>query len=148
MPHTRIFIGSSGAARSQAKAVVKKFESSTVEFLPWWEAFTAGTTLLENLEAIRDRVDAAVLIMSPESESTIRGNAVQIPNLNVLFEFGYFLGRLGKTHVAMMKYGEFYLPSDLGGYTHVFGSKYFKRGAVTQVGKRTQGEFGRWIALV
>ena len=95
MPKTTIFIGSSAAARSQAKAFAHKFEGPTLTFLPWWEAFTAGRTLLEDLDEIKDRVDAAILLMSPESESTIRGNTVQIPNLNVLFELGFLSGHLG-----------------------------------------------------
>lgn len=146
MPVTRIFIGSSTAAKSQAKAVVAKFQSNTVKFLPWWDAFTAGRTLLEDLDHIHNKVDAAILLFSPEAESVVRGNSVQTPNLNVLFEFGYFYGVLGKENVAMLKYGDFYLPSDLGGYIHIFGSTYFKRGAVVQVGKRTESEFGRWVA--
>lgn len=148
MPKTRVFIGSSGAARAQAKAIVKRLENPTLEFLPWWEAFTAGRTLLENLEAIQGQVDAAVLMMSPESETTIRRKLVTVPNLNVLFEFGYFYGHFGKTRVAMIRYGEFYLPSDLGGYTHIFGSATFKRGAAVPVSRRTASEFERWLALV
>jgi hypothetical protein len=30
----------------------------------------------------------------------------------------------------------------------MFGSTFFKRGKVVQVGKRTEGEFGRWLAAV
>ena len=148
MPKTRVFIGSSGAARSQAKLIVRRFENATLEFLPWWDAFVPGTTLLDNLDAIADRVDAAVLVMSPESEAVIRGSTVQIPNLNVLYEFGFFYGRLGKRRVAMIKYGDFYLPSDLGGYTHVFGSRIFKRGATVPVATRTRTDFERWLAGV
>lgn len=148
MPETRIFIGSSAAARSQAKAVVKKFQGPAIEFLPWWDAFTAGRTLLEDLDNIKNRVDAALLLFSPEAESIVRGNTVQVPNLNVLYEFGYFYGCLGGSKVAMLKYGDFYLPTDLGGYIHIFGSSYFKRSAVVQVGKRTAREFERWIAQV
>lgn len=149
MPKTTLFIGSSSAARSQAKAVVRKFTSATLEFLPWWDdAFTAGRTLLEELDNIKDKVDGAVLLFSPEAESTVRGKPVWTPNLNVLFEFGYFYGHFGKEKVAMMKYGDFYLPSDFGGYIHIFGSEFFKRGAVVQVGKRTSREFSNWIAKV
>ena len=101
---------------------------------------------MEDLDQIRSTVDGALLLFAPEAESTVRGNAVQIPNLNVLFEFGYFYGYLGKKKVAMLKYGNFYLPSDLGGYIHISGSTFFKRGAVVQVGKRTESEFSRWIA--
>ena len=146
MPTTRIFIGSAAAAKSQAKAVVEHFSSATLKFVPWWNSFTAGRTLLEDLDHIRNKVDAALLLFSPEAESTIRGNAIQVPNLNVLFEFGYFYGHFGKTKVAMLKYGDFYLPSDLGGYIHIFGSKFFRRGAVVKVGKRTEDEFERWVS--
>ena len=149
MPKTTLFIGSSSAARSQAKAVVKKFSSPTLEFLPWWgDAFTAGRTLLEELDSIKDKVDGAVLLFSPEAESNVRGKTVWTPNLNVLFEFGYFYGQFGKEKVAMMKYGDFYLPSDFGGYIHIFGSEFFKRGAVAKIGKRTEREFSNWIAKV
>lgn len=146
MPQTRIFVGSSSAAKSQARAIVKAFASPTLTFLPWWEAFTAGRTLLEDLDRVRARVDGALLLFSPESTTSIRRKKYAVPNLNVLFEFAYFYGHFGRQKVAMLKYGEFYLPSDLGGYIHLFGSRFFKRGAMVKVGKRTTNEFGRWIA--
>ena len=146
MPETRIFVGSSSAAKSQARAIVRVFASPTLTFLPWWEAFTAGRTLLEDLDQVRGRVDGALLLFSPESTTSIRRKKYAVPNLNVLFEFAYFYGHFGRQKVAMLKYGEFYLPSDLGGYIHLFGSKFFKRGAVVKVGKRTTNEFGHWIA--
>ena len=148
MPKTRIFIGSSAAARPQAKAFARKLEGPALEFLPWWEAFTAGRTLLEDLDEIKDRIDGAILVMSPESETTIRGNEVAIPNLNVLFELGFFAGHLGRRRVAMVRYGDFYLPSDLAGHVHISGSRTFKRGGVVRVGKRTIADFGRWIEQV
>lgn len=146
MPQTRIFLGSSSAAKSQARAAVKAFSSPTLTFLPWWEAFTAGRTLLEDLDRVRARVDGAILLFSPESTTSIRRKKYDVPNLNVLFEFAYFYGHFGRQKVALLKYGEYYLPSDLGGYIHIFGSKFFKRGAVAKVGKRTTTEFGRWIS--
>jgi len=145
MPKTTIFIGSSSAAKSQAKELVKALTSSTLNFLPWWEAFTPGKTLLEELDAIRDKVDGALLIFSPESETVIRKEKKFVPNLNVLFEFGYFYGHFGKQKVAMVKYGDFFLPSDFGGYIWITGSKFFKRGAVVQVGMRTETDFKKWI---
>lgn len=145
MPKTTLFLGSASAAKSQAKAVADALKSDGVDFLPWWDAFTPGRTLLEELDAIRAKVQGAILLFSPEAESTVRGNKVQTPNLNVLFEFGYFYGRFGKSRVAMLKYGDFYLPSDFGGYIHVSGSSFFKRGAVVKVGKRTITEFQRWV---
>lgn len=131
MPTTTIFIGSSSAAKSQARAVIRKFTGRTLKFLPWWDAFTAGRTLL---------------LFSPESTTRIRNKKYNVPNLNVLFEFAYFYGHFGRKKVAMLKYGEFYLPSDLGGYIHISGSRFFKRGAVVQVGKRTSTELERWVS--
>jgi predicted nucleotide-binding protein len=148
VPVTNVFVGSSAAARSQAKAVIARFAGPALAFLPWWDAFAPGCTLLEDLDAICGTVDAALLLFSPESETTIRGSKVAIPNQNVLFEFGYFSGRLGRGKVAMLKYGEFYLPSDFGGYVHLFGSASFKRGKTVPIGKRTDREFARWIAQI
>src|SRR5438128_1927335 len=108
MPRTTLFIGSSSAAKSQAKAIVEHFKSPTLAFLPWWDdTFTAGRTLLEELENVKAKVDGAVLLFSPEAEATVRGNTVWTPNLNVLFEFGYFYGHFGTEKVAMLKYGDF-----------------------------------------
>jgi len=145
MPKTTLFIGSSSAAKSQAKAVVKALSSDTLEFLPWWDAFTPGKTLLEELDAIRGKVDGALLLFSPEAETVIRKDKKFVPNLNVLFEFGYFYGHFGKQKVAMLKYGEFFLPSDFGGYIWIPGSTFFKRSAVVQVGEGTKTAFKKWI---
>ncbi len=146
MPETVIFVGSSSAARAQAKAVIAAFTGPTLRFVPWWEAFTAGRTLLEELDAVRARVDGALLLFSPDATAVVRRAKVRTPNLNVLFEFGYFYGHFGKARVAMLKYGEYYLPSDLGGYIHIFGSKSFRRGDAVKVGERTRAEFTRWVA--
>jgi predicted nucleotide-binding protein len=93
-------------------------------------------------------VDAALLVFSPESTTRIRNKRQDVPNLNVLFELGYFYGHFGETKVAMLKYGDFYLPSDLGGYIHIAGSSRFRRGAAVPVGKRTTGEFERWVSAL
>jgi predicted nucleotide-binding protein len=146
MPTTKLFIGSSSAAKSQAKRIVTELSSATVKFIPWWTAITAGQLLLDELEAIKDDVDGAVLVFSPESESKIRGAKKALPNLNVLFEFGYFFGGFERKKVAMIRYGDFYLPSDFGGYQWIHGSAGFRRGGVQAVGQRTKNEFNKWIA--
>lgn len=148
MPQTIIFLGSSSAARSQAKAILNKFSSPTLKFLPWWEIFTPGRTLIEELDAIRGKVNGAILLFTPESTTIIRNRTREISNLNVLFEFGYFYGCLGKQRVAMIKYGDLYLPSDFDGYIHIFGSESFRRSGSIPVSKRTTNEFTRWIQQV
>lgn len=48
----------------------------------------------------------------------------------------------------MLKYGDFYLPSDFGGYIYINGSTSFKRSYAVPIGKRTENEFNKWIALL
>lgn len=48
--------------------------------------------LLEELTRIRKHAHRAILILSPEFKTEIRGSEHAIPNLNVLFEFGFFYG--------------------------------------------------------
>jgi hypothetical protein len=72
MPKITIFLGSSSAAKSQAKAIVRALSGPTLEFLPWWEMFTPGRMLLEELDEIRVRVNGALLLFSPESTTNIR----------------------------------------------------------------------------
>jgi predicted nucleotide-binding protein len=146
MPNVKIFIGSSTAAKSQAKAIVKAYTSATVSFVPWWDEFTPGSTLLDELDKIRSKVHGALLVFSPEAPAIMRGNSIAIPNLNVLFEFGYFYSHFGPQKVAMAKYGDFFLPSDLSGYIHIRGSQFFKTGAVALPGKKTKTDFDKWIA--
>ena len=78
-------------------------------------------------------------------ETDVRGHKRAIPNLNVLFEFGFFYSALGKEKVAVVRYGDIYLPSDLDGYIHITGSKHFTRGRAVSVGKLTKTEFDRWL---
>ncbi len=146
MPTTKIFIASSGIAKNQANAIIKAFTSATLEFLPWWDSFTPGRTLLGDLDGIKNKVDGALILLSPEAPATMRGNSVAIPNQNVLFEFGYFYGALGPQKVGVIKYGEYYLPSDLGGYIHIAGSEFFQPNKVAQIGKRTTAAFNKWVA--
>lgn len=145
----RIFVASSSAAKRQAKVFVEYFDSPEITFIPWWDVFTAGRTLLEELDRIVHSVNAALLFITPEA-SFINTNGTEIvtPNLNVLFEFGYFYNALGKDKVALIKYSKVDLPSDLNGYIHITGSKFFQRNNSVSVGKRTETEYRRWISAM
>lgn len=142
MSKTTIFLGSSSAAKSQAKAIIEELSSPTLDFLPWWDAFTPGqTSVLEGLDQIREKVNGALLLFTPELPTIIRKRDCEIPSLNVLFELGYFYGHFGKGKVAMLKYGDIYIPSNLAGYIYISGSKEFKRRKSIPVSKRTKNQF-------
>jgi predicted nucleotide-binding protein len=142
----KIFVGSSTGAKSQAKKFMEGCRHSNVKYLPWWEQFTTGSTLLDELDKIRKSVSAAILMLTPEASSTnAKGTEIVVANQNVLFEFGYLYAALGKSNVALAKYGSINLPSDLGGYIHIFGSKFFKHGAAVPVGAKTKAGFDQWL---
>ena len=102
----KIFVGSSSGAKSQAKRFMEVCTHPNIQYLPWWEQFTAGRTLLEELDRIRNTIDGAILLITPEiSAQTNRGGEQILVNQNVLFEFGYFYAALGKQKVALAKYG-------------------------------------------
>jgi predicted nucleotide-binding protein len=140
-----LFLASSTAAKPIAKALMAHLSNDRVSFLPWWEAFTPGRTLLDELDSIRKRADGAVLVLTPESEAVVRGRQVHIPNLNVLFEFGFMYGCFQRSRVAVVKYGDLYLPSDLDGYIHIAGSRSFHNKGRPAISQRTAKEFGRWL---
>jgi predicted nucleotide-binding protein len=148
VPDIKIFVGSSGAARNQAKLLIKDLASTTITFLPWWDTFTPTRTLLEDLEATSKKIHAALLIFTPEFPATVRGNNVALPNQNVMFEFGFFTGVLGRSNVAMVRYGEPYLPSDLGAYIHITGSTFFKPSHVVPTSKKTRSDFQKWATFI
>ncbi|MNB92775.1 putative nucleotide-binding protein containing TIR-like domain protein [compost metagenome] len=141
----KLFVASAAAAKTQAKEFIRGCSKENIEFIPWWDRFPAGGTLLDELEKISTEVHGAIIILSPEGVAVnSKGTEIVIPNLNVLFEFGYFFSRFGKNNVVVVKYGLVNLPSDLNGYIHVFGSNFFKPNAKTQISKRTLKEFDKW----
>lgn len=142
----KIFVGSSSAARHQAKMFIEGCVNENITFIPWWDQFTPGSTLLDELNRIKTEVNAAVLIFTPEGVSTNpKGTEIVIPNLNVLFEFGFFYSAFGKKKVSIVKYSNVTLPSDLNGYIHIAGSKFFKDNYGVPVGKKTKKDFDNWI---
>ncbi len=144
MSSLTLFIGSSSAGKAQAKALVKALRSELVSFLPWWEVFKPGSHLMDNLDSIKNRLDGAVLVFSPEEAEKIEKAHLAMPSMNILFEFCYLYGHLGKGKVAMIKYGDYYIPPDFGGYIWIAGSPEFTSGHMVEVGADTKAEFLAW----
>lgn len=141
----KLFVASANNAKTQAKEFIKGCTKENIMYVPWWDNFTAGRTLLEELDIISKEVHGAVILLTPEGVATNKkGTQIVMPNLNVLFEFGYFYSKFGKSNVVVAKYGKVNLPSDLGRYIHIFGSDFFKPNAKVPVGKRTLKEFNKW----
>ena len=72
----------------------------------------AGRTVIEKFEKNAD-VGYAIVLLSPDdfSPGGSQGRARQ----NVVLEWGYFIGKLGRAHVCALKRGDVELPSDIIG---------------------------------
>ena len=67
-------------------------------------------------------VDFAVVLMTPDDigylaneESFAKYRARQ----NVVFELGYFIGKLGRTHVVAIVKGDIEIPTDISGVLYI-----------------------------
>lgn len=72
----------------------------------------AGKTIIEKFERNAD-VGYAVVLLSPDDYSPQAGYGRA--RQNVILEWGYFIGRLGRSHVCALKRGHVDLPSDIIG---------------------------------
>src|SRR5262249_10976130 len=64
--------------------------------------FPSGRSILESLETQLQDSDAALCIATAMDQSIQRGQQVSLPRDNVIFEYGLFAGRLGRTRVGLV----------------------------------------------
>ncbi|WP_221975883.1 TIR domain-containing protein [Rhizobium laguerreae] len=77
------------------------------------EQSNGGRTIIEKFEQNAD-VGYALILLSPDDAPSGHGAAGRARQ-NVVLEWGYFIGRLGRGHVCALKKGEVDLPSDILG---------------------------------
>jgi len=83
------------------------------------DAIRISSTVLDDLIDCAWDADFAIFVLAPDDAATMRTEAVSVVRDNVLFEFGLFLGRLGRARCfGVMPIGcPVHLPSDLSGLT-------------------------------
>jgi hypothetical protein len=118
----KVFVGSASEAKKIAQAFCDalKDEASVV---PWWLSpeFRNGFSTLEGLIRAVQEYDFAVFILTPVDQVESRGQKGWSARDNVLFEYGLFLGCLGRDRTFIFvqkpaeKGKEVKIPSDLGG---------------------------------
>ncbi|MCQ1764715.1 nucleotide-binding protein [Neorhizobium galegae] len=80
------------------------------------EQANAGHTVMSKFMELSDGVKFAVVILSADDVGGAKGGSQAYrPRQNVVFELGYFLGKLGRQRVAVLKSGDLELPSDFAG---------------------------------
>ena len=85
-----------------------------------------GNTVIENFEENSD-VGYAFILLTPDEISMTKDQMYVDENSriteyrarpNVIFEFGYFIGKLGRSKVCCLHKGDVTIPSDLAGLVY------------------------------
>jgi predicted nucleotide-binding protein len=98
-----------------------RFEEPTVLF----EKPSHGRTVIEKFEHHSSRVDLAFVLMTPDDVGRLAASSPTEDQfrarLNVVFEYGYFFGLLGRQSgkVLLLHKGKLELPSDIFGIVYI-----------------------------
>ncbi|MBG32772.1 MAG: cyclic nucleotide-binding protein [Alcanivorax sp.] len=118
----QVFIISSVEAKDIALEIQEAFEHDDFNVIAWTDGvFKASSYPIESLENQLDIADFAIAIAQPDDTTTKRGSQSDTPRDNVIFELGYFMGRLGRRRALLLEpHGaNTGLPSDLSGITTI-----------------------------
>ena len=114
----RIFIGSSTEGLDIAQKV-KDFFSTDFDCYLWNDGmFKYNENYLETLLKEANLFDYGILVFTKDDFTKSREQQFDSPRDNVVFEFGLFLGRLGRDNAFILQEENVKLPSDLFGITH------------------------------
>ena len=80
-----------------------------------------GRTIIEKFEE-HAQVGFAVVLLTPDDVGSLKGENNHLKpraRQNVIFEFGFFIGRLGRHRVCALTKGDVEIPSDYDGVVYV-----------------------------
>jgi predicted nucleotide-binding protein len=106
---------------SAREGVARFLEKLKLEPIILHEQPSAGRTIIEKVERYAE-VAYAVVLLTPDDVGAVATASTALKpraRQNVILELGYFLGRLGRTHVAALVKGEVEKPSDYDGVVYV-----------------------------
>ena len=86
------------------------------------DKLSRGKTIIEKFEANSD-VGFAVALLTPDDTGSARGNVGNSSRFrarqNVIFELGFFIGKLGRERVCALTKGDLEIPSDYSGVVYI-----------------------------
>jgi len=112
---TRIFIGSSTEGLKIAN-YVRNYFSKDFDCYIWNDGiFSHNESVLDILMKTASSFDFGIMIATNDDYTKSRDKVFETARDNIIFEFGLFLGRLGKSRSFILKEEGIQLPSDLVG---------------------------------
>ena len=113
----RIFIGSSRESLDVAKRIKDFFTPDYNCYLWTDEIYKNNESFLETLMKSASLFDFSFMVFAADDLISVRGDVIEEPRDNVLFEYGLFLGRVGLDRAFVIAEDTAKLPSDLLGIT-------------------------------
>jgi predicted nucleotide-binding protein len=111
-----------GHARAPLHEVVRVLERGTnQEVIVLHEQANAGRTILEKFEEHAASASFAVVLLTGDDMGSMRTSTVMQPRgrQNVIFELGFFYGKLGRRRVAVLLEENVEKPSDIDGIVYI-----------------------------
>lgn len=115
-PSNKIFVVH-GHDEATLQTVARFLEKLGLEAIILREEPDAGRTIIEKFEDCADDVGFAVVLLTPDDlgGAAEAGATASRARQNVIFELGYFAGKLGRGCTCLMRKGAVEIPSDLYG---------------------------------
>ena len=110
-----------GRDRGARETVARFLENLGLEPVVLAEIPGMGRTIIEKFEA-HSRVRFAIVLLTPDDVGPLQGfdrGARPRARQNVIFELGFFVGRLGRGAVCALTAGEVEIPSDYAGVEYI-----------------------------
>lgn len=107
---------------NESKNEVARFlEKIGLEVIILHERANLGRHLLTKFQEEAGDVGFAVILITPDDEGGLAGTTSHEPRArqNVIFELGFFIGKLGASHVAALVKGDVVRPSDFDGIGYI-----------------------------
>ena len=105
-----------------AESIARAVEKLGLEAIILHEKPDEGRTIIEKLEALAKNASFAIVLFTPDDVGNLdKTDSKPNPRArqNVIFELGYFIGKLGRERVHSIYKGEVESPSDIDGILYI-----------------------------
>jgi hypothetical protein len=115
---SRLFLGYCSKSQGTAAQIQLMLERAGVSVINWAMDFSAGASILGQIEDARTNCSAGVFLFTEDDPLEGTGGEAA-PRDNVVFETGYFMSAKGSDRCLIVRVGEAKMPADLGGAIYV-----------------------------